>query len=292
MATTKNKSLLYAGIAAGVGTLSLALYYFFKKPLSYQHFLTDVSTTDITEFQERLKEIEIKPVDDHYPGYAMTQLFSAIKVYLSPFIKEEKDINKEERKKYLNDIENYLRVHAEYTKKMTQVWEQAAEVAIDFLGIDKDKWAADIEYQIRSGQDDLLTLVDYFPYSVDFIQTTQENFEPLPNVKEMLIGQLQFLNTDFKDLLPHLSKFASFRDLRIVVRNRCFDFVYAEFGVDPDHINFVLCRVQDIELRKLLASFEYLLGETVATLEDKMITGNLKSTGKSILAKQESGVQP
>jgi len=278
--TSKKNLTLLGGIIAGLGALGLGFYYLGKN--SKPNLLSRVPTKDLEEFKEALSKVNLEKVEGHYPSATMTEVFQAVKAYLSPFTSGEKKINKEERKKYLDDVDNYIKLHQEFSEKILSVWEQAADLALEFLEIDKQNWSASIDFHIKRNDDDLVVLADYFPYSIDFLKTGQEEYPAIDGVREMLIAQLQFLNTDFKNLVPKLDKIKNFRDLRIIVRNRCFDYIYDKFGVDPDHINYVLCRVQDLELKKLLESFEFLLGETVATLEDLMITQNVKKNNSQL----------
>jgi hypothetical protein len=86
---------------------------------------------------------------------------------------------------------------------------------LSFLEIDKQAWSVDIDFHIENNKGDLVVLADISP-----------------TARQILISQIQFWT-----LISRIPvQIRNFRDLRITVRNRSFDFVYPNFGIGPDHI--------------------------------------------------------
>ena len=276
MTSNKKSNLLIGigGIVAGIGALGLGFYYFFQK--SSRDILNQIQTSDIEEFKIVLGQLNIETEKGYYSPASMTKVFLTIKAFLLPFWIEEKKQNQIDRKTYLKDLEKYIHLHEEYTERILTIWEEAADFALEILNIDKKKWAEDIEYHVKNGVQQIIILTDYFPYSIDFLKSSIDNYPPIEGLKDILGAQIAFLNSDFNLLVPIISKIKNFRDLRIIVRNRAFDFVYDKYGISSDHINYGLSASKDEAVTKLLESFEFLLGETIATLEDLMIAQNLK----------------
>ena len=280
-------NLLLGGIVAGIGALGLRFYYLFRK--SSRDILNQIPTKDIKEFKQALNEIIIETDNGYYSPGTMTKVFLAIKAFLSPFWIEERKQNQIDRKNYLNDIEKYICIHEKHTERILTVWQEAADLALDILNIDKRKWANDIEHHVKNGIQQIIILTDYFPYSIDFLKSSIDDYPPIEGLKDILNYQIDFLNSDFKNLIPNLDSIKNFRDLRIIIRNRAFDFVYEKYELTPDHINYGLSMIKnkDQSLTKIIESFEYLLGETIAALEDLMISQNLqKNKNLNVLTNQ------